>query len=593
MQIGWLLVNKTGAGVCANFWRRWKCYCLYFGRNKLRVALSEKNIDMSANVYSKKYIKVLDMNNMLCKIAASLSVFPLLAFSSYAEKYYLSADQMTAYGADLKFSESVSFVDNSGTTQYFWYTLGEDGTTKNWCTQLPDFTDSSSTFNIGYVNEESCGFIFYSAIVDVAFNGTLTNWISASHDGVAVTTSEFSAKEIRSSAHNAKFVGTDTVVNVENIVQGRWSDPITFGCAEGSGTIKSLNVTGTFNVRGSNSYYNSIYVSNGNTSVDNPDVVINTVNGVSDGAFALLSYGLNLNQGDTFGSIKLDLVSTWQVGAFKTNSGVLAAGAADSAGALTLVLATNQAEATTTGAIWQGNFNHGSGVYSLRDGGVVVSLVVKGGKDADGNYYTQSFTGDKIAFTGGVEMISGNLRINYGVDAAYKYANYGRLTLSQAAGEQTSFGNAGEVGGTFAFSEIVVDGGGTIVAKCEGTASGGDFKVDTISLTDGGISYAEGGSGQITIDFGQGADYLAELIRGEGETSTWVKVISWVEGSTSEVEVVGALATIEKDGIEYNFESFNGSDGLYVAYVAVPEPGEVAVLFGALALVLAVWRRRK
>ncbi|PWM30622.1 MAG: hypothetical protein DBX55_04390 [Verrucomicrobia bacterium] len=34
-------------------------------------------------------------------------------------------------------------------------------------------------------------------------------------------------------------------------------------------------------------------------------------------------------------------------------------------------------------------------------------------------------------------------------------------------------------------------------------------------------------------------------------------------------------------------------DGLYVYYTAVPEPAELAALFGAIALGFAAWRRRR
>ncbi len=204
---------------------------------------------------------------------------------------------------------------------------------------------------------------------------------------------------------------------------------------------------------------------------------------------------------------------------------------------------------------------------------------------ADGTL-TQVLSGNTLKFSGGIDIHSGTLLVNYGENSG---KSHGALTLDKT-NNTAAFGNSSEVCGTFSFTEIKVVNGGTIKVQFNGSEWNSDLVYDVIALTEGGVS----GAGTVVIDFGSTEDpFLANLVFEDVGQGMGAKIISWEEGNSSSATFVAEKSLIEDGGELYAFRAYSGTDGLYVGYVQVPEPGQLAVMLGAAALGFAAWRRRR
>lgn len=204
---------------------------------------------------------------------------------------------------------------------------------------------------------------------------------------------------------------------------------------------------------------------------------------------------------------------------------------------------------------------------------------------ADGTL-TQVLSGNTLKFSGGIDIHSGTLLVNYGENSG---KSHGALTLDKT-NNTAAFGNSSEVGGKFSFTEIKVVNGGTIRVQFNGSEWNNDLVYDVIALTEGGVS----GTGTVVIDFGTTEDpFLASLVFEDVGQGMGAKIISWEEGNSSSATFVAEKSLIEDGGELYAFRAYSGTDGLYVGYVQVPEPGQLAVMLGAAALGFAAWRRRR
>ena len=208
--------------------------------------------------------------------------------------------------------------------------------------------------------------------------------------------------------------------------------------------------------------------------------------------------------------------------------------------------------------------------------------------------YSQSFGGNYMLLEHGVTMISGGLFLNYA--ATNTSATHGNLKLAKAAGAQAAtFGNStSTVGGNFVFTDLEVsDGGGTIRVRLGMDDSDTNLVFDTLTFTGKAT-----GSGEVIISLtnfngGDPYDYLSYLITDDVATNG-KKVISWSGAAESGINFTTDLyKTFEYEGVQYVFDTYNGADGLYIGYVQVPEPAEIAAIFGALALAAAAYRRKK
>lgn len=179
----------------------------------------------------------------------------------------------------------------------------------------------------------------------------------------------------------------------------------------------------------------------------------------------------------------------------------------------------------------------------------------------------QTFSGSKMAWTGGIEVRSGTLLIT------------GRATES---GSNVNHGDLDMLGGQFG-----------ILAGSDSTQ--GVFWMNNLNYTSGDIllNVNTSTSDMIKLDgtiidkgFSDGVNFILsgnlELL-----VDNFVKIVEW--GSISEIADSDYHANKYGD-LNAVFDSRD--DGLYVMYTAVPEPATFAAFFGTIALAIAALRKR-
>ena len=261
-----------------------------------------------------------------------------------------------------------------------------------------------------------------------------------------------------------------------------------------------------------------------------------------------------------------------------------------------------------------------------------IRLVMKGTDGAIQNFRCYDWSDCQMLMSGGVTMMSGTLRINFNQKvSAYTYKTDASTRVywtvaDNASAVRTTFSHGdlvmqgGDFGsyvdsssyGSFRFTNIKYSGG-TITLRMDGAD-----KMDSIDLTsyykataeitdatgnvntetlgnvvyekvDGGTITREEGAGKITFNF---TGNLLWLVDYEAEGKQGVRVIAW-DAAPDALTASDFAANAFTSGDDYvaNFALYD--DGLYVYYTVVPEPAELAALFGAIALGVAAWRRRR
>ena len=291
-----------------------------------------------------------------------------------------------------------------------------------------------------------------------------------------------------------------------------------------------------------------------------------------------------------------------------SGSGIIGGEAQVGKNSKTYIILKNAQDYTTSGATtetsWPGYWNETCGKLVLVMDGTA----------------SQSFTASKMMFFGGLKAMNGTIRINFNQDAS-QYSYYTNdakadtitaVTKNDGTGGRTAFshGTLEMLGGTFSstdgdnsygsfrFTDIVYTGG-TIKLRLDGAD-----RMDSIDLTGyyleslatGGFTAVEGGTltvaegaGPVKFDFG---DNLAWLVDSEGDGA---RIIAWDSSKVPQLtgdDFSGNIYTGE-DGLEYLADFTVAEDGLYVKYVAVPEPSAFAMLAGLLAFGFAAYRRRR
>ncbi len=243
---------------------------------------------------------------------------------------------------------------------------------------------------------------------------------------------------------------------------------------------------------------------------------------------------------------------------------------------------------------------------------------------------SQEFTGNTLCFQGGVKVLSGSLKLAFNQNANnYTHmrtnskdnpdnpitvtymteqggstrTTYSHGDLEISGGEFSSSSNAGY--GSFRFTNIKYSGG-TITLRLDGADA-----MDSIDLTTyyarvadsssgeevilwetyaGGTITREEGAGKITFNF---TGDLVWLVDYEADGKQGVRIIAW-DALPQELTADDFTANrYSSSGDDYMAQFALYDDGLYVYYTAVPEPAELAALFGLLALGFAAWRRRR
>ena len=380
-------------------------------------------------------------------------------------------------------------VEVNGETQYLWYTLDSEGNRVN-CTEFPTFTTEDNIVfvhcdnNIGENNKK----VYLDVDINVAsveYSMTYTTLVS-SNGSTLTTTGDFTLDSYMYyyGAGNVK-VGGNLTINCAAM-----------GSPDGRrGILDSLWVEGVTTIRGATNNRPSLYVGTGSGSIDNPDSVFKggitatevqnqTENYMYDGS------PLTCGMGGTNDGIIDRNVYSWINGASGT-AAFMVNSRDTSTGSWTLVFTNNAGDASSS-----------SSLYQTETSGAKMSIVMRSMEfDNEKNItgyrdYNQYFTGSEFSITGGVTLLSGGLYLNYGAQTSSS-VNHGNLKLARESGAISArFGNSGEAGGNFLFTDMEVsDGGGTIVVKMDYAESGTDLVCDTLTL-----SGSAKGEGTVIID---------------------------------------------------------------------------------------------
>ena len=517
------------------------------------------------------------------------TLFPILLFSaslicSRAETYYYDTVQYKLSDAT-NISIQTLTVEVNGETQYLWYTLDSEGNRVN-CTEFPTFTAEDNIVfvhcdnNIGENNKK----VYLDVDINVAsveYSMTYTTLVS-SNGSTLTTTGDFILDSYMYyyGAGNVK-IGGNLSINCASM-----------GSPDARrGILDSLWVEGVTTIRGATNNRPSLYVGTGNGSIDNPDSVFKggiTATAVQNQTENYMYDGspLTCGMGGTDTGVIDRNVYSWVNGASGTIAFMVNSTAA-STGSWTIVFTNNAGDASSS-----------SSLYQTETSGAKMSIVMRSMEfDNEKNItgyrdYSQSFTGSEFSFTGGVALLSGGLYLNYGAETASS-VNHGNLKLARESGASSArFGNSGAAGGNFLFTDMEVsDGGGTIVVKIDYADNETGMACDTLTL-----SGSAKGEGTVIIDLknfnGNNPDDFIDIMI---ENGAKLKVISWAEAAEE-----GIAFTTTDDyklydyyGEWYRFVAENAADGLYVSYVAVPEPAELAAMFGLAAIAFAVYKRKR
>lgn len=207
------------------------------------------------------------------------------------------------------------------------------------------------------------------------------------------------------------------------------------------------------------------------------------------------------------------------------------------------------------------------------------TMIVMDATDPNG---AQRFTGNNLAFSGGVIVRNGTLDLRtHGLGqwvTKDSSLSHGKLTMSGGTLKIT----VGDDGvNQFGFDSVEYDGG-TIDLTISGETGSG---LKLHSVNDGGTSFDFGSevTGYTIVDF-----YLT----GEGIDLTdgrEYRIIEWTAKSSLSADKFQANSIGD---FEAEFDVRD--DGLYVKYVnAVPEPATVAAIFGLFAMGFVLYRRRR
>lgn len=180
---------------------------------------------------------------------------------------------------------------------------------------------------------------------------------------------------------------------------------------------------------------------------------------------------------------------------------------------------------------------------------------------------TQTFSGSKIAWTGGIEVRSGTLIIT-GRASIDSNVNHGDLDM--LGGQFGILAGSASGQGVFWMNNINYTGGDIMLNV--NTATSDMIKLDGTIIDKGftdGVNFILSGNLDLLKD-------------------NFVKIVEW--GSISEIA--------ESDYHANNYGDLSAvfdarDDGLYVMYTAIPEPAALAAVFGALALALATYKRKR
>ena len=520
------------------------------------------------------------------RLFSTAAICALAAICARAETYYYDTLQYKLSDVE-NISIQTTTVEVNGETQYLWYTLDSEGNRVN-CTAFPWFTEQDSIVflnsdnGVGTNNKK----IYLDTDINVASVDYYMNYTTlvSSNGSTLTTTGDFNMNYSSNyyGAGNLKVGG-----NLSMILSSMGS------VDDRRGILDSLWVEGTTTIRGQGNTRPTFCVGTGNGSIDNPDSVFKggitsahvqnqTEGSIYDGSPLTLGreYVGYENSFDFSGDIY-----SWVNGARGTAAFLIDTKAA-ATGSWTIVFTNNAGDASSSSSLYQ------TEISGTKMSIVMRSIEFDNEKNITGyRDYNQYFTGSEFSFTGGVALLSGGLYLNYGAQTSSS-VNHGNLKLARESGAISArFGNSGEAGGNFLFTDMEVsDGGGTIVVKIDYAENDTDLVCDTLTL-----SGSAKGEGTVIIDLknfnGNNPDDFIDFMI---ENDVGIKVISWAEAAESGITftTTGDYLVYDYYGELYYFTAQNAADGLYITYT-VPEPAEWAAMLGFAAIAFAVYKRKR
>lgn len=180
---------------------------------------------------------------------------------------------------------------------------------------------------------------------------------------------------------------------------------------------------------------------------------------------------------------------------------------------------------------------------------------------------TQTFSGSKIAWTGGIEVRSGTLLITGRATESGSNVNHGDLDM--LGGQFGILAGSASTQGVFWMNNLNYTSGDILLNV--NTSTSDMIKLDGTIIDKGfsdGVNFILSGNLELLVD-------------------NFVKIVEW--GSISEIADSDYHANKYGD-LNAVFDSRD--DGLYVMYTAVPEPATFAAFFGTIALAIAALRKR-
>lgn len=508
--------------------------------------------------------------------------------------WYSSYDASTGVFSDGITDASFSFLDNPDNTVIFGGSIdaeisGLDGRSI--------VIDGSHIVNVGKI---------VSFKTDT-WNGLKNAFLKSASTGNTITIGTYA---LNRNSQRIGFGGSQTVLNIGVLVDGGYqlgslSDPLNY-IEVGSMTLYTGN-----NNRAS--YFAA--VGGSGRGLDNPDAKIGELT-TSISSNYMASNLLFANSSFQTDSGSLDTHSYVQIGRVGGNAGLgMGYVSSGSTGSVTYIF-TNSQDSSSAGNLVQTAGSASSGVIDfnpMTTRGAKVNYVMRS-IDANGNYADkiQSFSGDYSVISGDVILISGGLFINYGGYGNSRetlsigglkndFTVKGSLVFDRAAGAPCAkFGSTADVGNTYVFGGLEVIGGGELVVRFDVSGGSSGLVYDKLSI-DGEI----GGGGTLTIEivdalggYSDDVSIIKALIRADSRSGE--KIISWNTGGPVDISfsaVEGMQKWIDGDtGIEYAFAAHAADDGLYISYVAVPEPAVASALASAVALgaaAFAGYRKRR
>ena len=492
----------------------------------------------------------------------------------------------------------------------YWYTGSErtsETSMKGW---LSDYENDNFTFGTPTGRETASGTVYDSILLyldsDTTF-GSLTflgnGWDNSARIYARNHNITINSDLIKDQVSKNAFINNVNVLTVKNDIDIRGANFSVVGnqILVGGNLISTTGSSGIF------LELNGLPESDsGGISMQNPNMIIG-------------GYVDNV----TINSKSINADSYYCIGGLTNNAAIrrMAPGSAASDDHISYFVLTNAQDYSTNGASSEVNNN----VWTPTSG--KMSIIMNGTA-------SQSFTSTSMQFQGGLQIISGALKINFNQNGnSYNYkrdaAKLIDVTFVTQDGGSTrtafSHGNLEMLGGAFSSTDSsssygafrlanIIYSSGTISLRLESETqfdsldltsyynrvadSTSGNEVITYERVNGGtISLSDGAAAGTKVTFEFSGDILGWLLDYEDGSfdingGKGAKIVSWDAENKTALSASDFAGNWITQGDDYMPVFTVADDGLYVRYTVVPEPAEVAAILGALALAAAALHRR-